>query len=40
MPKVGSKRFAYDKDGEVAAKKEAAKTGKPVKRMPFKKGKK
>ena len=31
MPKVGSKHYAYTKAGEAAAKKEAAKTGMPMK---------
>ncbi len=39
MPKVGNKHFPYTPAGEAAAKKEAARTGKPVKRMkPGKKG--
>ena len=32
MPKVGNKRFAYTAKGKKAAKKYAAKTGKPVKK--------
>ena len=31
MPKVGNKHFSYDKKGRMQAKKEAKKTGKPVK---------
>ena len=30
MPRVGSKHFSYGPKGQAAAKKEAAKTGKPV----------
>jgi hypothetical protein len=33
MPKVGNKEFTYDAKGKAAAKKEAAKTGQPVKKM-------
>ena len=32
MPKVGGKHFSYTPAGQAAAKKEAAKTGKAVKR--------
>ena len=32
MPQVGGKRFSYDKAGYAAAQKEAAKTGKPLKK--------
>ena len=32
MPKVGKKAFPYDKKGMAAAKKEAAKTSKPMKK--------
>lgn len=31
MPKVGNKHFAYTKAGYTAAKKEAKKSGKPMK---------
>lgn len=30
MPKVGNKHFPYTKAGEAAAKREAARTGKPM----------
>jgi hypothetical protein len=30
VPKVGSKEFSYTKAGRKAAKKEAARTGKPM----------
>ena len=33
MPKVGRREFEYSPEGEKAAQKEAAKTGKPVERM-------
>ena len=33
MPKVGNKEFAYNAKGKAAAKKEAVKTGQPVKKM-------
>lgn len=36
MPKVGNKEYPYTPAGKAAAKKAAAKTGKPVK-MPSKK---
>ena len=40
MPKVGTKHFSYTPKGEAAAKREAARTGKPmVVRKPIKKGK-
>ena len=32
MPQVGGKHFSYDKKGYAAAQKEAAKTGKPLKK--------
>ena len=32
MPQVGGKHFSYDKAGYAAAQKEAAKTGKPLKK--------
>lgn len=32
MPKVGSKHFAYTKAGVKAAKKEAKKSGKPMRK--------
>jgi len=31
MPKVGSKHYSYGKKGVAAAKKEAKRTGKPMK---------
>ena len=33
MPKVGKKEFSYTKAGMKAAKKEATKTGKPMKNV-------
>ena len=32
MPMVSGKKFSYDKAGKMAAMKEAAKTGKPIKK--------
>jgi hypothetical protein len=32
MPKVGSKHYSYSKRGVAAAKKEAKRTGKPLKK--------
>lgn len=32
MPTVGKKKFPYTKKGKAAAKKAAAKTGKPMKK--------
>ena len=32
MPKVGSKTYSYGKKGVAAAKKEAKRTGKPMKK--------
>jgi len=32
MPKVGSKTYSYSKKGVAAAKKEAKRTGKPMKK--------
>lgn len=32
MPTVGKKKFPYTKAGKLAAKKEAAKKGKPMKK--------
>jgi len=32
MPKVGSKYYSYTKKGEAAARKEAKRTGKPLKK--------
>lgn len=41
MPRVGGKKFSYTPKGMAAAKKEAAKTGKPMATKPPKgKGKK
>jgi len=34
MPNVGGKKFPYTPAGKAAAKKEAAKSGKPVKMKP------
>ena len=43
MPKVGTKHYSYTKAGMAAAKKEAARTGKPMinkkKKKKTKKGK-
>jgi hypothetical protein len=39
MPKVGKKEFSYSKAGMAAAKKEAKKTGKPMKMGKSKMGK-
>ena len=38
MPKVGNKEYPYTPAGKAAAKKAAAKAGKPVKMKPSKKG--
>jgi|TARA_R110000744_G_scaffold32871_1_gene76692 hypothetical protein len=35
MPKVGNKSFKYNKAGKAAAKTEAKKTGKKVKRKKY-----
>lgn len=35
MPQVGKKHFGYDKAGQRAAQREAAKTGVPMKGMPM-----
>jgi hypothetical protein len=40
MPMVGKKKFAYTKAGKMAAAKEAAKTGKPMKKAAKKMGSK
>jgi hypothetical protein len=37
MPKVGMKEFAYNAKGMAAAKMEAKKTGKPMKKVAKKK---
>jgi hypothetical protein len=37
MPMVGKKKFAYTAKGEMAAKMEAKKTGKPMKKAKKKK---
>ena len=38
-PKVGSKHYSYGPKGQAAARKEAARTGKPVVQAPKKGGK-
>jgi hypothetical protein len=40
MPMVNGRKFKYDKAGEMAAMKEAAKTGKPMKKTAKKPAKK
>jgi hypothetical protein len=37
MPMVNGKKFSYDKAGKMAAMKEVAKTGKPMKKTAKKK---
>lgn len=40
MPNVGGKKFPYTKKGKAAAKAHAKKTGKPMKKAGYGKGKK
>lgn len=40
MPRVGAKHFSYGPKGQAAARKESARTGKPIVRAPKRRGKK